>query len=215
MIGAKDAAMQSRCLIVFFGSFLAVSCLSCGVSASAATPFAITAASLTWSLTGANSSQYTVTGIPGDGTIEVNCTYAGTATAKYPICGGGPIALIPVTAGQTLTGAVSFQAWGTPIPVNLQGTPHRSGHLPITGLTLSGVLMAGLGLRRGRRRRIALVVLAVSALAGLAGFSGCGGANPFAMTPGTYPYTITATWESTTPAILGAQASTTISVTVP
>ncbi len=199
-----------------FALFLAASCALCGVSAMAATPFAITATSFTWSSASPNDSQYTVTGIPGDGTIQIGCVYAGTAMTKFPICGGGPIALIPVTAGQTLTGFVGFEPWGTPIPASLQSTPHRSSYLPIAGLALAGVFMAGYGLRRGRRRWIAMVVLAASVLAGLAGISACGGvANPFAMTSGTYPYTITATWESSTPAILGAQTSTTVNVTVP
>jgi hypothetical protein len=35
------------------------------------------------------------------------------------------------------------------------------------------------------------------------------------MTPGTYPYTISAQWESSGPAILGSQTTTTITVTVP
>ncbi|MFY9855551.1 MAG: hypothetical protein WAK26_16900, partial [Terracidiphilus sp.] len=166
----------------------------------AATPFAITATNFTWSSAGPNSSQYSVTGIQGDGTIVINCVYTGTAMAKFPVCGGGPVVQIPVTAGQTLTGVVGFQPWGTPIPASLHTTPRRSGNLPITDLALASVFMAGFGLRPGRRRWIALVVLAGGALAGLVGFSACGGANSFAMTPGTYPYTITTNWESSTPA---------------
>jgi hypothetical protein len=206
--------MRNRRLSVLFGSFLAVVCGLTGTSALAVTPFAITATNVAWSSTVANSSQYTVTGIPGDGTIEINCIYAGTATAKYPICGGGPIALIPVTAGQTLTGVVSFQPWGTPIPVNLRKAPHRSGHLPAAGLALAGALLLGFGLRRRASRWLMLVLLAVGALAGLAGISACTGSGN-GMTSGTYPYTISAQWESSGPAILGNQTTTTITVTVP
>jgi hypothetical protein len=49
------------------------------------------------------------TGIFADGTIAISCVYAGTAMAKYPICGGGPIDRIPVRAGQTLNGVINFQ----------------------------------------------------------------------------------------------------------
>lgn len=208
--------MHNRRLLFPFALFLAAIFALCGVSAMAATPFAITATSFTWSSAGPNASQYTVTGIQGDGTIQIGCVYAGTAMTKFPICGGGPLVQIPVTAGQTLTGLVGFKPWGTPIPASLQRTPHRSSYLPIAGLALAGVFMTGFGLRRGRWHWITMVVLAAGVLAGLAGISACGGvANPFAMMPGTYPYTITATWESSTPAILGAQTSTTVNVTVP
>jgi len=206
--------MHNRSLLLPFASFLTASCALWGVSAMASTPFVITATNFTWSSNGPNSSQYNVTGIPADGTIVINCSYAGTAMAKYPICGGGPVAQIPVTAGQTLTGVVSFQPWGTPIPASLHRTPHRSGYLPGAGLTLAGVFMAGFGLRRERQRWIALVVLAVGALAGLAGISACGGANPFAMTPGSYPYTVTAVFQETGSNVL-QPVSTTITVTVP
>jgi len=204
--------MHDGRLLFPFATFLAVSCLFCGVSALAATPFAITATNFTWSSTVANSSQYTVTGIPADGTIVINCTYAGTATAKYPICGGGPIASIPVTSGQTLTGAVSFNPWGTPIPVNLQRIPHRSGYLPIAGLALSGVFMAGFGMRRRARRWLVLAFFA-GAFAGLMELSACGG-NSNGMTPGAYPYTIAAVFQETGSNVL-QPVSTTITVTVP
>ncbi|MGA3010994.1 MAG: hypothetical protein ABSD72_12115 [Terracidiphilus sp.] len=214
MNGRKDAAMHNRSLLFPLVSFLTASCALCGVSAIAATPFAITATNFTWSSAGPNSSQYTVTGIPADGTIVINCIYAGTATAKYPICGGGPVAQVPVTAGQTLTGVIGFQAWGTPVPVSLPRTPHHSEYLPIAGVSLVGVFMAGLGRRRELRRWIAMVVLAMGALTGLAEISACGGTNPFAMTPGTYPYTISAVFQETGSNV-PQPVSTTISVAVP
>jgi hypothetical protein len=58
-----------------------------------------------------------------------------------------------------------------------------------------------------------MVLLAVGTLAGVGGISGC--INPYPMTPGIYQYTITASWSSTTPAILSSQTTTTINVTVP
>jgi hypothetical protein len=207
--------MHYRGQLFPFASILIVSCVFCGVSAMAATPFAITATNFTWSSAGSDFSQYTVTGIEGDGTIQINCIYAGTATAKYPICGGGPVALIPVTAGQTLTGVVGFKPWGTPIPASLHRTPQSSGYLPIAGLALSGVFMAGFGLRRRCPHWIALVVLALGALAGLGGISACGGsANPFAMTPGTYQYTVSAVFQETGSNAL-QPVSATITVIVP
>ena len=206
--------MHNRRLLFPFAMFLTVSCALAGVSAMAATPFAITATNFTWSSTGPNSNQYTVTGIFADGTIAISCVYAGPAMAKYPICGGGPIDHIPVRAGQTLNGVINFQPWGTPVPVNLHKTPQRPGYLPIAGLTLAGVFMAGFGLLRRRPRWIALVVLAVGALAGLWGISACGGTNPFGMTPGTYPYTVTAVFQETGSNVL-QPVSTTITITVP
>jgi hypothetical protein len=207
--------MRSRCLSVLFGSILAVGYGLSGMSALAATPFAITATNVTMPSTGNGSSQYTVTGIPGSGTMTISCQYAGLATeAKIPICVYGPIAEIPVTAGQTLTGTVSFYPYGVAIPAALRKAPHRSGHLPAAGLALAGALLLGFGFPRRASRWLVLSILAVGAFAGLVGISTCGGSGN-GMTPGTYPYIISAQWESSGPAILGNQTTTTITVTVP
>jgi hypothetical protein len=111
-------------------------------------------------------------------------------------------------------GTVYFYPFGAAVPVGLRRAPHRSGHLPAAGLALAGALMLGFGLRRRARGWLALAVFAAGALAGVAGISGCT-AGLIGMTPGTYQYTITAIFEASGPAILGAQATTTINVTVP
>jgi hypothetical protein len=207
--------MQNRRLSVLFGSFLAVSCVLSGTSALAATPFAITATNVTMPSTGNGSSQYTVTGIPGTGTMAFGCQYSGTATeAKIPICPMTPPVLYQVVAGQTLTGTVSFYPYGVAIPAALRKAPHRSGHLPAAGLALAGALLLGFGFPRRASRWLVLSILAVGAFAGLVGISTCGGSGN-GMTPGTYPYIISAQWESSGPAILGNQTTTTITVTVP
>jgi hypothetical protein len=205
--------MRSRCLSVFFRPFLVAICGFSGAPALAVTPFAITATNVTMPSTGNGSSQYTVTGIPGTGTMTFACQYSGPATqAKIPICPMTPPVLYQVVAGQTLMGSISFYPYGSAIPAGLRRAPHRSGYLPGAGLALAGALL--LGFRCRVSRWLTLAILAVGALPGLAAISACGGSGN-GMTPGTYPYTVSAQWESSGPAILGNQTTTTITVTVP
>jgi hypothetical protein len=91
--------------------------------------------------------------------------------------------------------------------------PRRSGHLPMAGLALAGALLLGFGMRRRASRWLTLVLLAVGTLAGPAGISACGGSGN-GMTPGTYLYTITASFEADPVTPLGQAVTTTISVTV-
>jgi hypothetical protein len=207
--------MQSRRLSVLFGSFLAVSCGFSGLRALAATPFAITATNVTMPSTGNGLSQYTVTGIPGTGTIGIVCQYSGTATeAKLPICPMTPPVAFQVVAGQTLTGPIAFYPYGAAIPAGLRRAPHRSGYLPATGLALAGALMLGFGLRRRAWRWLTLTILAAGTLAGLAGISACGSNSGNGMTPGTYPYTVSANFGNPLNNVIQS-VTTTISVTVP
>jgi hypothetical protein len=204
--------MQNR-LLVLFGSLLAVSCGFSGAPALAVTPFAITATNVTMPSSGLGVSQYTVSGIPAAGTLTISCAYSGPATvAKIPTCTYGPILALPVPSGSQM-GNVYFYPYGAVVPMGMHRMPHRSGHLPAPALALVGALLLGFGFRRRARRWLTLVLLAAGTLAGVEGISGCISGNP--MTPGTYQYTITATWESSGPAILGEQTTTTISVTVP
>jgi hypothetical protein len=205
-----------RCLrlLVLFESLLAVSFELSGASAQTSTPFTITATNVTMPTTGNGVSQFTITGVPGDGTINMSCQYSGTEIVfKIPVCPMTPPALIPVTTGQTLTGSILFYQYGAPIPASLRSAPHRSGHLPASGLALACALMLGFGLRRRASRWLTMVLLAAGTLAGVCGISGCIARNP--MTPGTYPFTITANWESGGVTPLGQSVSTTINVTVP
>jgi hypothetical protein len=206
--------MRSRCLSVFFGPFLIASCWFSCACAMAATPFAIAATNVTMPSTGNGSSQYTVTGIPGTGTLTISCAYSGpTTVAKIPTCSYGPILALPVSSG-TQMGEVYFYLYGVAVPLKLPKASRRSGYLPATGLEFAGALLLGFGLRRRAWRWLTLLLLAVGALAGLAGIFACGSSGN-GMTPGTYPYTILAQWESSGPAILRIQTTTTITVTVP
>jgi len=75
---------------------------------------------------------------------------------------------------------------------------------------LAGALLAGLGFRRRKARRFALMRLAAGMLAGMAGIGACGGGSSNTLTPGVWPFTVTATDTSTFETV-----SATISVTVP
>jgi hypothetical protein len=206
--------MQNRLLLLLFGSLLTVSCGFSVASAQPTTPFAITATNVTMPMTGDGVSEYTVTGIPGDGVIQFNCAYSGPATvARIPLCPMTPPVELQVTAGETLTGQIEFYPYGSVIAASLRSTPRRSNHLPAAGMAVACAFLLGFGLRRRARRWLAMLVFAAGTLAGVGGISGCINGPP--MTPGTYQYTIMASWSSTTPAILSSQTTTTISVTVP
>ncbi len=180
-----------------------------------AATFAITATNVTMPSSGLGVSHYKVSGIPFDGTMTITCQYSGKDTsARIPTCTYGPLFAIPVTQGQTVKGEVFFYPWGSAIPLAQRGASGRSSALPLAGLWLAGVLLIGAGLRQRTRRWLAVGALAVSSLAGSLGLSGCIW-NPHGMTPGTYPYTISANVEANPVAPLGRSVSATISVTVP
>ena len=81
----------------------------------------------------------------------------------------------------------------------------------MAGAALAAVLLLGLGFRRRGRSWLALAVLCVAFLAGM---TACGGSSN-GMTPGTYPYTITAVNNATSTTPLSVMVNTTINVTVP
>jgi hypothetical protein len=199
-------------LSVFLVPILGLGCGFSGERALAAgTPiFAVTATNVTMPSTGNGSSQYTVTAIPLAGTLSVTCRYAGaTTTAKIPDCSYGPIVAIPVTAGQTVTGAVDFYPYGSAVPLGLHRPRRGTNHVPAGGLVLAGALL--LGFRRRGRRWLGLCVFAAGTLF-IAGITACGSSS--GMTPGIYPYTITVDNEENPRTPLGQGASTTIDVTV-
>jgi hypothetical protein len=210
--------MQKSRLFVSLGSLVAVICGLSGARALASTPYAITATNVTMPSSGYGSSQFTVTGIPGAGTVTIGCLYTGPITAaKIPeYCGTVGAPGIPVQAGETtFSGTILFIPYGQMPPPGLgklRSAPLPSGHLPAAGLVLAGVLLLGFGLRRRARGWLALAVLAAGTLAGVGGISGCIIGN--AMTPGTYQYTISAGFQpSNTNVITTATAN--INVTVP
>jgi hypothetical protein len=206
--------MRRRSLAIFTALPLAVLCTLFTTGALASAPIAMTATDVMMPSSGNGTSDYTITGIPGAGTVIIGCLYSGTiSTAKIPNCTYGPIEKIPVTAGQTLTGTVDFYPFGAVVPMGLHRAPRRSGGLQMAGLSLAGLLMLGVGFRRRACRWLVLIVLAAGTLVGAGAISGCGGPSN-AMTPGTYQYTITASYQDTANPILGAILDATVNVTV-
>lgn len=213
--------MQRHRPLLLAGLLLTAICGLTGARALAASGPTITATGFTMPSSGNGTSQFTVTGFPGDGTVIIGCVYAGTnIEAKIPYCLSGastasvPVTYIPVTAGQTLTGTVTFYPYGTVdhLPLGLRKAP-RNSHLPAAGLALAGAFLLGFGLRRKAPRWLAMGLLAAGALAGASAIGGCGGLST-AMTPGSYPYTITANYQDTATPILSAILEANIVVTV-
>ena len=208
--------MHSRRLFVLFGLILAFSFGFFVTRALARPPFSITATNVTFTESGNDNTEVTISGIPGDGTIMIGCGYSGPATkAKMPACECVVPHQITVVGGQTITQSIDFCPYGTPMPAALNSAPGPQSYLPAAGLSLAGALMLGFGLRRKARRWLVLAVFAIGALAGLAGVSACSGGGSNGATPGIYQYTITAGWTSSSPAILSMATTTTMEVTVP
>jgi hypothetical protein len=206
--GGKESAMRHRGFPAFFLTMMFVA-FSAASAWAAPAEFAVTAANVTMPSSGNGSSPYTVTGIPITGTLAVTCKYSGPATtANIPDCSYGPIAATPVTAGETVTGTISFFPFGVAVPQEA----NRTSHAPVP-LALAGALLLGFRLRRLARGWLVPMVLAVGSLAAVAALSGCV-ASMNGMTPGTYQYTIAA-GNSGTLNPLVAEATTTIDVTVP
>jgi hypothetical protein len=219
--------MQGYRWLVLMGLLLGFGSGQCG--AQTGTPFAITAVNLTMpsvtviTTTGGatsiplGSSAFTVTGIPGAGTLTISCQYSGPDTvAKIPqVCGHAGVPGVPIEAGETtLSGIVYFVPYGftSPSVGELRGSPRPSSHLPAAGLALAGALMVGFGLRRRGRSWLALAVFAVGGLAGAMGISACSGGGQ-GMTPGTYQYTILAGFQPSDTNVI-ADRGTTITLRV-
>jgi hypothetical protein len=138
--------------------------------------FAITATNVVMPRTGSGTSQYTVSNVPETGTLTISCTNAAPIdpSTKVPFCYAGPPHAIPVVAGQTVTGTISFYPYPVPLPATA---------------TMAAALMIGVVMRRKRRWLVAVIISA--ALAGTMALSGCGGSSN-GMTPGTYQFTVSA-----------------------
>lgn len=156
---------------------------------------------------GTGITKYTVSEIPIRGNLSINCAYSGPQThADLPVCDGGPSELIPVNAGQTVTGSVVFYPYGSGVPA-VKGAQQD---LPASGLVLVGALLIGFSFRRKALRWPIPILFTLACATAL---TACGGSTN-GTTPGTYQYTVSAeTASSNDP--LAAQAATTISVTVP
>lgn len=175
--------------------------------ASGVVPYAIAAANQTMPMSGNGSTSFSVTGIPMTGTLSVVCAYSGPATsAKVPNCNSGPLRAYQVTAGETITGSITFFPYGVVVPL----AEHASGNLALALMALPVAFLIGVRGKNGRR--LSIIVLGIAAVASV---SACGGASGSRMTPGNYQYTITANNESNPNTPLGQGVSTTIIVTVP
>jgi hypothetical protein len=202
-------------------SLLAFPAALFGKNALAATPnFTFTANNVTMSSSGSSgtgTSSITLTSVDGyAGTVGILCAPPTLpAGVKVPVCNsGGAIAysvLTNLTANQTATGTLEFLNFlppCNPCPVSL---PRREEHGLPQGLALAGALVFGFGFWPRARRRLTLTLLAVGALVCLMGIGACGGGKSV-VTPGTYPYTLTAVGLDTNSV---APVTTSISVTVP
>jgi hypothetical protein len=211
--GGKESVMQPRSTPFLSRLALAVclGSLAAAVPALGSTGFSIAAPNVTMPASGNGSTQYTVTGIPITGTLNVTCQYSGPSTeANLPTCTYGPVhAPMQVNAGQTVTGDISFYPYGAPIPASSQ----RPGRAAPKALAIAGTLLLGLGFLGRRGGRPLLIVLVGASLAGALGLSACTGPMN-AMTPGAYQYTLQAANVGTLNN-LAAGASTNITVTVP
>lgn len=199
--------MKSSGLSLSIRLFSVFGLASFAACAYASNGYAISATNVTMPASGTATTKYTVSEIPIRGNLSINCAYSGPQTdANLPVCGGGPIELIPVNAGQTVTGSVVFYPYGYAVPA----VKHAQQDLPASGLGLAGVLLIGLGFRRKVLRRPASILFTLACATAL---TACGGSMN-GTTPGTYQYTVSAeTADTNNP--LAAQAVTTISVTVP
>lgn len=190
--------------IRLFSVFCLASFAAC---AYASNGYAISATNVTMPASGTATTKYTVSEIPIRGDLSISCAYSGPQTdANLPVCDGGPSVLIPVNAGQTVTGSVVFYPYGSVVPA----VKRAQQSLPAPGLALAGALLIGLGFRRKALRwttPILFTLLCATAL------TACGGSTN-GTTPGTYQYTVSAETAGTDNP-LAAQAATTISVTVP
>ena len=92
--------------IRLFSVFCLASFAAC---AYASNGYAISATNVTMPASGTATTKYTVSEIPIRGDLSISCAYSGPQTdANLPVCDGGPSVLIPVNAGQTVTGSSRF-----------------------------------------------------------------------------------------------------------
>jgi hypothetical protein len=183
------------------------------VDAHAATPFTIAAIDVTMPSSGVGLSQFSISGIPITGTLALSCVYEGKEPLmKVPVCPLTPPIAYQVTAGGALKGTITFYPYGVPVPASVPRG--RGSSRAAVELAFVGALLVGFGLRRRMRRWLALTALMVGSWAFLVGIDACGGSSS-GMTPGTYPYTISAVNQNSLTNSPIAEATTTINVTVP
>ncbi len=202
--------MRPQAAHVLLGSFVAALLALIPTLAHAATPFNIAATDVAMSTRGTGQTSYTVTAIPSSGSLLIACQYSGpTTTAHLPVCEFGPLISWQVTAGQTLTGSITFYPYGTIVP----GTASAHRPSPAVPVLFAGLLAAAILFRRRLPAAGLRAILAAAGVASLAALSACGGGSG-PTTPGTYAFTIAANNEANPIAPVGQGVTTTIHVTV-
>jgi hypothetical protein len=208
--------MNRRRAFLRFAVLLAIGLGIAGKSAIAASPgFTITAGNVTMSADGSSSVTWTVTSVDGySGTLQVACNPVNVpAGARLPICGGGggPVPTYPLSANGVIQESFPLLAQPPPCDGPCPTSFHRPRKRFAAGLSLAGVLLIGLGFTRRRKGWLTLPALAVATLAGMTAITACGSNGP-TLTPGVWPYTVSADAPGTPPIMT---ASATINVTVP
>ena len=203
----KVPAMQRNKALTCLASLLTLALGSGSAQALTATPsFTISAANFTMPSSGNGSIPFTLTSVNGyTGTVNVTGTLPNTpAGIRVPNLDlGGPVSPgFVLTANATVAGVIGITASAP--AVSRLNLPEHGGS---AGWELAGVFILGVGLRRRKARWPMRLLLTAGMLIGLTGIGACGG-SPVTLTPGTYPYTLTAYNNSLT-------ASTTVMMTVP
>ena len=184
--------MKRRWLLLFVGMLAFGSVLDTLPAHAATRSFTISATNVTLPSNGDGSIPFVLTSVDGYvGTVAVSCPEVNApAGARIPYCGGGPVFAFSLTAEERVTGNLTLTPYGVPVPL------------------AAGGLLIGLALRRRKGGWPTLALVLAGTLASLGEAVGCGGGTS-SMTPGTYPYTITATNAKTNVVV-----STTANVTV-
>jgi hypothetical protein len=211
--------MNQRRVQLLFISLLAAGLALTGPRAFAAPPgFTLTASNVTMSANGSNSVPWTATSVDGfSSSIVIGCSPVNTpAGATLPICGGGgPVMSYTLAANATVQGNIPLSATfcspSGPCPEAARFSRPRH-HGVAQGLALAGALLLGFGLRRRKALWRAWMLLVLGMFAGMAGISGCGAGKT--LTPGTWPYTVSASAYNTT-GVSTPPITTTVNVTVP
>lgn len=168
----------------------------------ATTPFTITATDVIMPEHGSAVSHYAITRIPITGTILMYCEYSGMmALAGLPVCPLVPPLPVPVTAGGTLDGTITFYP------------PQYVSSNAEADLAIAGALLFALSFLR-RRGRLRAAMLMLCTVAVLTCMVSCISPH-YELARGTFPYTIAVVNSPAAGDGPAYEAYTTISVTVP
>jgi hypothetical protein len=151
-------------------------------TASASGTYTIYSTNVTISPTNSADTHYTVGKIPDTGTLWVTCSLLTKvpSSTRAPFCYPGIPHATAVTAGQTVTGTLTIQPYGSPI----------AGIAPAVAFAFAGPLL--IFFRPLRRFRWATGAILLACLSATIALAGCGG-NANGLTKGTYQFSISAT----------------------